>query len=112
MVLEVKDGSPWGRFADSLTAIALHRLQLPKEWFPQTEVLSALEICPEPEQRVWEDILNAGHTVHGRTSNHRRLNMARRTLQNRWKFDTYADMSAERFLWKEFIGYVFYVSLW
>ena len=57
-------------------------------------------------QRAWDDIMSSGHTAHGRTSNHRRLNIARRTLQNRWKFDTYADMSAERFLWKEFVGYM------
>lgn len=105
-VREVKYGSPWGRFADTLTAIALHRLQLPEDWFPQTEVVAASEISPELEQRVWDDIMGSGHTAHGRTSNHRRLNIARRTLQNRWKFDTYADMSAERFLWKEFVGYV------
>ncbi len=105
-VHEVKDGSPWGRFADTLTAIALHRLHLPTDWFPQGEVIAASEISSKLEQRVWEDIMGSGHTAHGRTSNHRRLNIARRMLQNRWKFDTYADISAERFLWKEFMGYV------
>lgn len=106
MVQEVKCGSLWGRFADTLTAIALHKLQLPTDWFPHKEVVAASEISPEMEHKVWDDIMGSGHTAHGRTSNHRRLNIARRTLQNRWKFDTYADMSAERFLWKEFIGYV------
>lgn len=105
-VREVKYGSSWGRFADTLTAIALHRLQFPTEWFPQREVEAASGIGPELEQRVWDDIMGSGHTAHGRTSNHRRLNIARRTLQNRWKFDTYADMCAERFLWKKFIGYI------
>ena len=105
-VREVKYGSPWGRFADTLTAIALHRLQLPTDCFPQRVVEAASEIAPELEQKVWDDILSLGHTAHGRTSNHRRLNIARRTLQNRWKFAAYADMSAERFLWKEFIGYL------
>lgn len=105
-VYEVKDGSPWGRFADTLTAIALHRLQLPEDLFPQREVEAASEIGSELEQRVWDDIMGSGHTAHGRTSNHRRLNIARRTLQNRWKFKEYADVSAERFLWKEFVGYM------
>ena len=105
-VHEVKHGSPWGRFADTLTAIAMHRLQLPTDWFLQREVGAASLIGPELEQRVWDDIMGSGHTAHGRTSNHRRMNIARRTLQNRWKFDTYADMSAERFLWKEFVGYM------
>lgn len=107
-VHEVKYGSPWGRFADTLTAIAVHRLQLPEDWFPQKEVVAASEIGPELEQRVWDDIMGSGHTAHGRTSNHRRLNIARRTLQNRWKFDAYADMSVEMFLWKEFAGYMKY----
>lgn len=105
-VNEVKLGSPWGRFADTFTAIALHRLQLHTDWFPQREVEAASEISSKLEQKVWDDIMGSGHTAHGRTSNHRRLNIARRTLQNRWKFDTYADMSAERFLWKEFVGYM------
>ena len=105
-VCEVKYGSLWGRFSDTLTAIAIHRLQLPTDWFPQMEVEAASEIGPELEQRVWDDIMGSGHIAHCRSSNIRRLNIARRTLQNRWKFDTYADMSAERFLWKEFIGYV------
>lgn len=107
MVHGVKHDTTWGRFADTLTAIAQHRLQLPEDWFPQTEVEESSEIGSELEQRVWDDIMGSGHTAHGRTPNHRRLNIARRTLQNRWKFDTYADMSAERFLWKEFVGYAF-----
>ena len=101
---EVKCGSPWGRFADTLTAKAIHKLILPDVWFPQKELKASAEISSEQEQKVWDDIISSGHTAHGRTSNHRRLNIARRTLQNRWKFDTYADMSAERFLWKEFVG--------
>lgn len=105
MVHEVKCGSPWGRFADTLTAIALHRLQLPTDWFPHKEVVAASEISPEMEQKVWDDIMGSGHTAHGRTSNHRRLNIARRTLQNQWKFKVYADESAGRFLWKEFVGW-------
>lgn len=84
----------------------MHRLQLPSDWFSQKEVEAVLEIGPELEQRVWYDIMGSGHTAHGRTSNHRRLNIARRTLQNRWKFTAYADMSAELFLWKEFVGYM------
>lgn len=107
-VHEVKYGTPWGRFTDTLTAIAMHRLQLPTDWFPHKEVVAASEIGSELEQRVRDDIMGSVHTAHGRTSNHRRLNIARRTLQNRWKFDTYADMSAERFLRKEFLGYVKY----
>lgn len=88
MVHEVKDGSSWGCFADTLTAIAIHKLQLPKDWFPQQEVVAASGIGSELEQRVWDDILNSGPTAHGRTSNHRRPNISHRTLQNRWKFDT------------------------
>lgn len=105
-VHEVKYGSPWGRFADTLTAIALHRLQLSTDWFPQREVVAASGISSELEQKVWDDIMSSGHTAHGRTSNHRRMNIARRMLQNRWKFEAFSEMSAERFLWKEFVGLV------
>ena len=34
----VKGTSPWGRFADTMTAIALHRFALPEEWFQAREV--------------------------------------------------------------------------
>ena len=105
-VNEVKLCIPCGRFPHTLPPIALHRLQLPPDWFPQREVEAASEIAPELEQSVWDDIMGSGHTAHGRTSNHRRLNIACRTLQNRWKFEAFADMSAERFLWKEFVGYI------
>lgn len=102
----VKAQTGWGRFTEVMTAIALHRLNLPQEWFPQKEVERAEAVTKEQEQRVWDDIMSSGHTAHGRTSNHRRMNIARRMLQNRWKFEAFAEMSAERFLWKEFVGYM------
>lgn len=105
MVNEVKYGSLWGRFADTLTAIALHRLGLPKEWFPAKEVERAEVVVAEEEQRVWDDIIGGSHTHHGRNKGHRRLIIARRLMQNQWKFKAYADESAGRFLWKEFVGW-------
>lgn len=105
-VNEVKLGSPWGRFADTLTAIAIHKLNLPEVWFPQKELKASSEIGSEQEQKVWDDIMGSGHTAHGSTSNHRRLNIAQRMMENGWKFDAYADMSARRFLWKEFCGWL------
>lgn len=68
--------------------------------------MAAATIEPALEQKVLDDIMGVRHTTHGRTSNHRRLNISRRTLQNHWKFEVYADMCAERFLWKKFIGYI------
>lgn len=105
-VFEVKGNTPWGRFADTLTAISLRRLHLPKEWFPEREGDRAESVSLELEQRVWNDIVGALHTAHGSTSNHRRLNIAQRMMENGWKFDAYADMSARRFLWKEFCGWL------
>lgn len=102
---EVKGTATWSRFADTLTAISLHRLGLPKEWFPLKEVERAEAVATEEEQRVWYDIIGCSHTHHGRNKGHRRLIIARRLLQNQWKFKVYADESAGWFLWKEFVGW-------
>ena len=104
-VEEVKGAAKWSRFADALTAISLHRLGLPKEWFPPKEVERAETVTTEEEQRVWADIIGGSHTHHGRNKGHRRLIIARRLMQNQWKFKAYADESAGRFLWKEFVGW-------
>lgn len=102
---EVKGTATWSRFADTLTAISLHRLGLPKEWFPLKEVERAESVATEEEQRVWDDIIGGSHTHHGRNKGHRRLIIARRLMQNQWKFKAYADESAGKFLWKEFCGW-------
>lgn len=102
---EVKGTATWSRFADALTAISLRRLGLPKEWFPLKEVERAEAVATEEEQRVWADIIGGSHTHHGRNKGHRRLIIARRLMQNQWKFKEYADESAGRFLWKEFVGW-------
>lgn len=69
MVQEVKCDSQWGRFADTLTAIALHRLQLPTDWFPLKEVVAAMGISPKLEQKVWDDIMEGiRHTAAPQTT--------------------------------------------
>lgn len=103
----VKGTSPWGRFADTLTAIAMHRLQLPTEWFPAREMEAASHISPEQEERGWDDIISASHIAHGGTTLHRRLMIGWRLMKNRWKFREYAEVSAERFLLEEFFGWAF-----
>ncbi len=102
---KVKGASLWGHFADSMTAIALHRFALPREWFPAREVEVASHISPEQEERVWNDIITAPHIAHGGTTLHRRLMIGRRLMKNRWKFREYADVSAGRFLLEEFRGW-------
>lgn len=101
----VKGTSPWGRFADSMTAIALHRLALPQEWFPVREVAAASHISPEQEERVWNDIITAQHIAHAGTAFRRRIMIGQRLMKNRWKFREYAEVSAERFLLEEFWGW-------
>lgn len=102
---KVKGASPWGRFADTMTAIALHRFALPEEWFPAREVEAASHISPEREERVWNDIITAPHIAPGGTTLHRRIMIGKRLMKNRWKFREYADVGAERFLLGEFRGW-------
>lgn len=102
---KVKGTSPWGRFTDTMTAIALHRFALPQEWFPAREVEAASHISPEQEERVWNDIITAPHIATRGTTLRRRIMIGRRLMKNRWKFREYADVSAERFLLEEFRGW-------
>lgn len=101
----VKGASPWVRFTDTMTAMALHRFALPQEWFPVREVEVASHISPEQEERVWNDIITAPHIAHGGTTLRRRVMIGQRLMKNRWKFKEYADVSAERFLLEEFRGW-------
>lgn len=101
-----KGDSCWGRFTDTLTAIAIHQLNLPQEWFPQTEIEAARAIHPVKEQNVWNDIITTSHTPHSHSSSIRRLNIAKRMLKNDWKYKTYSNMSASQFLFKEAIGHL------
>ena len=101
----VKGPPPWGRLLDILTAIAQHRLGLTQEWFPEKDLAAAEDITSEKEQRVWNDIMSAPRTAHGGTKLHRRINIGKRMMKNRWKFSAYANISAERFVWEEFVGH-------
>ncbi len=102
---KVKGASHWGRFTDTMTAIALHRFALPQEWFPAKEVEAASHISLEHEERVWNDIITTPHIAHGGTTLHRRIMIGQRLMKNKWKFKEYADVSAERFLLEEFRGW-------
>ena len=102
----VKGASPWGRFADTLTTIALHWFALPPEWLPAREVEAASHISPEQEEKMWDDIITAPHIAHGGTMLRRRIMIGQRLMKNRWKFKEYADVSAGRFLMEEFLGWV------
>lgn len=101
-----KSNTRWGVFCDTLTSIAIHHLGLPQDWFPAKELEAANCIDETQEQRVWIDIITAPHTPKGRTSNHRRVNIAKRILKNSWKFDAYADLSASELLIKQYIGHL------
>ena len=103
---ETKVNTRWGRFTDTLTAIALHRLNLPKEWSPQSELEAAKTVGYVQEQRVWNDIMNATHTPKSSSSNLRRIYIAKRMLKNNWKFKEYSNISSRKLLIKEFVGHV------
>ena len=101
MLNEIKCNTGWGRFADTLSEIALHQMGLPKEWFPQVVYNSV-----EQAQRVWDDIIKAPRTPKSKSPNKRRIHIAQRMLKNSWKFKEYSNISASKLLMKEFVGHV------
>jgi len=98
---EIKSNTGWGEFCDTLNAIAMHQLGLPTEWFYKTEQISV-----EQEVRVWNDIINAPRTPKSKSSNFRRIYIAKRILKNNWKFKEYSNINASKLLMKEIVGYV------
>ena len=97
---EIKSNTGWGEFVDTLTTIAIHRLALPQEWFLKEEPISI-----EQELRVWNDIINAPRTPKSKSSNFRRIYIAKRKLKNSWKFKEYSNISATELLIKETVGH-------
>jgi hypothetical protein len=105
-VYAIKENTKWGQFTEVLTAIALHQLHLPNDWFPERELKAAQRIKIEREQRVWNDILKAPHTPKSKSSNWRRIYIAKRMLKNSWKFNEYAEITAHELLFKELRGHL------
>ena len=106
VVRQTIENATWSRFADTMTSIAIHQLGLPQEWFTQTEIEAAKTVTHVKEQKVWNDIINTTPTPHNTNANIRRISIAKRMLKNGWKYDTYANMSAKKWLWKSFMGHV------
>lgn len=103
---EIKSNTGWGEFCDTLTAIAIHQIGLPQEWFQKTEQFSV-----EREQQVWNDIINAPRTAKSKSSNFRRIYIAKRMLKNNWKFKKYSNISATELLVRETIGHFKTINL-
>lgn len=103
---KTKGNTGWGKFVDTLTAIAIHQLSLPQEWFSKVEPISI-----EQEQRVWKDIINSPRTPKSKSSNFRRIYIAKRMLKNNWKFKEYSNISATELLIKETIGHFKTINL-
>ena len=106
LVNEVKSNTKWGKFDDTLTAIAIHQLGIPQDWFPAKELEAANRIDETQEQKLWNDIINSPHTPKSKNSNFRRIYIAKRMLKNSWKFKEYSNISASKLLVKEFVGHV------
>lgn len=102
---EIKKNTDWGYFADTLTVIAIHQLNLPTVWFPTMEVEAAQKVSTELMQKVWNDILYSPHTAKSKSSNLRRINIARRILNNNWKFKKYSNISASQMVFEETIAH-------
>ncbi len=105
VVRQTIENATWSRFADTLTAIAIHQLGLPQEWFPANEIEIANSIDEVQEQMVWDDIINTLHTPHSHNSNSRRISIGKRILKNSWKYKAFANISAQEALWKDVVGH-------
>ena len=105
LLSEAKANTRWGKFADTLTTIAIRQLNLPQVWFPQTELGAASSITSVQELKVWYDIINASQTPKSSRSNLRRIYIAKRILKNSWKYKAYANISAQEVLWKDIVGH-------
>lgn len=105
VVRQTIENATWSRFADTLTAIAIHQLGLPQEWFPANEIEIANSIDEVQEQMVWDDIINAVQTPKSSNSNLRRLSIGKRILKNSWKYKAFANISAQEALWKDVVGH-------
>ncbi len=105
-VIKIKEKNKWGQFTVVLTAIALHKMKLPEDWFPEKELKLADGVKLMQEQKIWNDILKAPNTHKSKNHNWHRLSIAMRILRNGWKFNDYADIKAYQFLWKEFVGHI------
>ena len=104
---EIKCNIDWGEFCDTLTAIAINHLGLSQEWFPN----SGNDIGPKQMQKLWNDIINSPHTLKSKSSNFRRIFIAKRMLKNNWKYKEYSNISATQLLIKETIGHFKTVKL-
>ena len=103
---EIKRNNGWGEFCDTLTTIAIHQVGLPTEWFSKVGFNS-----DEQEQRVWNDIINSPRTPKSKSSNFRRIYIAKRMLKNSWKFKTYSNMNATQLLLKYTVGHFKTINL-
>lgn len=102
----IKSNTGWGEFCDTLTAMAIHQLALPQEWFSKVEPRSI-----EQENLVWNDIINSPRTPKSKSSNFRRIYIAKRMLKNNWKFKEYSNISATELLIRETIGHFKTINL-
>lgn len=106
LVNGIKSNTRWGAFDDTLTAIAIHKLGIPQDWFPQKEVEAAASISESQEQKIWDDSINTPHTAKSKSSNQRRINIAKRMLRNSWKYNEYAEIPVSKLIIKQYIGHL------
>lgn len=100
------EGEKWSLFADTMTSLGINKLGLPQEWFTQPMAKSTENVDSSLSQSVWDDIINTPRTQKSKSSNRRRLYIAKRMLRNNWKYKEFANISASRYLLNEFAGHL------
>ena len=105
--LQIKRSSSFGKLIDVLTAIVIRYFEVPVESLPEALVESAQRIPAELSEKVMSDILNASED--NLVKKHRspikiKIDLARKILKDKWKFNEVFEMSVWKVLLSKFFS--------
>ena len=105
--LQTKKISSFGKLIDVLTAIVIRYMEIPVESIPNVLVESARRIPAELSEKVMNEILNASE--ENLVKKHRspikiKIDLARKILRDKWKFNEVFEMSVWKVLLSKFFS--------